>query len=148
MAAIPPITAQAVNCRWMHRPTPAPLSKAFAGAGAAMDLPPNDDFNGDSQEGLGLYDLTQKNAERWNAYRAFLAPVQSRPNLAAMTGTDVQSLAIEGRRVIGVNVVRDRQVARIGLRAGGDRVCRNDRITAPSACLRKLAMRVNSGLWG
>lgn len=92
---------------------PSPLSELFADAGAAMDLPPNGDFNGAHQEGLGLYDLTQKNAERWNAYRAFLKPVQSRPNLTVMTGTDVQTLAVEGQRATGVNVVRDGQVTRI-----------------------------------
>ena len=85
---------------------PSPLSKTFAGAGAGMDLGPNNDFNGDSQEGLGLYDLTQKGAERWNAYRAFIEPVRSRPNLTIMTGTDVLSLDVAGRQVSGVNVER------------------------------------------
>ncbi len=92
---------------------PSPLSELFAGAGAGMDLERNSDFNGKRQEGLGLYDLTQKNAERWNAYRAFIEPVRARPNLTIMTDTDVRSLDVEGRRVSGVTVERDGQAVSI-----------------------------------
>ncbi len=86
---------------------PSPLSRLFADAGADMDLPPNGDFNGNRQDGLGIFDVTQKNAERWSAHRAFIAPVLPRPNLTVMTDTDVLSLEAEGRRVHGVNVERD-----------------------------------------
>jgi choline dehydrogenase-like flavoprotein len=85
---------------------PSPLSFLFAQAGAGIDLEPNDDFNAERQAGLGIYDVTQKNAERWNAHRAFIAPVRSRPNLTVMTDTEVLSLDVDGRRVRGVKTQR------------------------------------------
>jgi choline dehydrogenase-like flavoprotein len=33
-----------------------------------------DDFNGADQEGIGIYQVMQKDGERWNAARAYLAP--------------------------------------------------------------------------
>ncbi|MEQ1931078.1 MAG: GMC family oxidoreductase N-terminal domain-containing protein, partial [Parvularculaceae bacterium] len=36
-----------------------PLSTAFLDAAAELQLPPNDDFNGDRQEGVGFYQVTQ-----------------------------------------------------------------------------------------
>jgi choline dehydrogenase-like flavoprotein len=45
-----------------------------------------DDFNGADQEGIGIYQVMQKNGERWNAARAYLAPhLASRPNLTVIT---------------------------------------------------------------
>ncbi len=41
----------------------------------------NADFNGAQQEGIGLYQLTQKNGERWSAAAAFLTPNLGRSNL-------------------------------------------------------------------
>jgi choline dehydrogenase-like flavoprotein len=38
-----------------------------------------DDFNGADQEGIGIYQVMQKNGERWNAARAYLAPASGQP---------------------------------------------------------------------
>lgn len=95
---------------------PCRLSRIFAGAGDHVDLKPNSDFNGDRQEGLGIYDVTQKNGERWSADRAFIAPVRGRPNLTVLTDTEVVSLHIEGNTVRGVNVERNGSVHRIDCR--------------------------------
>jgi choline dehydrogenase-like flavoprotein len=92
---------------------PSPVSHLFARAGGHMDLAANGDFNGAAQEGLGVYDVTQKNGERWDAYRAFIAPVRQRPNLTVLTDTQALSLEIEGKRVIGVNVARNNIEERI-----------------------------------
>ena len=46
------------------------------------------DFNGGAQDGVGLYQVTQKNGERWSAARAYLPPeARARPNLHIATGT-------------------------------------------------------------
>ena len=46
-----------------------------------------EDFNADEHEGLGVYQLTQKNGERWSAARAYLHPhIGSRANLRVETG--------------------------------------------------------------
>jgi choline dehydrogenase len=46
---------------------PNPLSLAFVEACTEQGLPHNDDFNGDTQEGFGLYQVTQKNGLRFRA---------------------------------------------------------------------------------
>src|SRR5215468_8907091 len=58
-----------------------PLSEAFVAAGEEAGYERNHDFNGESQEGFGLYQLTQSNGKRHSAATAFLHPVRSRPNL-------------------------------------------------------------------
>jgi choline dehydrogenase-like flavoprotein len=58
----------------------------------------NDDFNGPSQFGVGRYQLTQHNGERWSAARGYLRPVLDRPNLQVFTNTLVQRIEFDGRR--------------------------------------------------
>jgi choline dehydrogenase len=65
---------------------PNPLSRAFVEAGRECQYPENPDFNGESQTGVGLYQVTQKNGRRFSAARAFLEPALNRPNLSLITG--------------------------------------------------------------
>ena len=46
--------------------TPNPFSRRFVEASRGAGLPLNPDFNGQEQEGAGLYQVTQRNGERWN----------------------------------------------------------------------------------
>ena len=62
----------------------------------------NADFNGEEQEGIGFYQLTQKNGERWSAARAYLAPSLERPNLDVRTGAHATSIVFDGRRAVGI----------------------------------------------
>lgn len=95
--------------------TPNPFSRRFVQAAAQAGLPLNQDFNGAEQEGVGLYQATQYNGERWNAARAYLhrgnrADVGhngGRQNLCVMTGTQALRIVFEGKRAVGVEVVRD-----------------------------------------
>ena len=81
-------------------------SRAFVASAAALQLPENADFNGERQEGFGLYQVTQRGGERWSASRAYIEPLRSRANLAIRTGNLVQKLVIENGRVTGVAVKR------------------------------------------
>ncbi len=85
----------------MDQRWPNPGSRAFVASAAALQLPANPDFNGASQDGFGLYQVTQKGGERWSAARAYLTP---RPNLSIRTGALVERLMIEEGRVTGVAV--------------------------------------------
>lgn len=76
-----------------------PGSNAFVASAAQLQLPHNADFNGATQDGFGLYQVTQKGGERWSAARAYLDP---RPNLSIRTGALVEKLVIENGRVTGV----------------------------------------------
>lgn len=64
---------------------PSPLSHDFLDAAASVGIARNPDFNGTSQDGAGLYQLTQKRGARWSAASAFLRPALKRPNVAVRT---------------------------------------------------------------
>lgn len=95
---------------WVDRARdPNPLSALFVKAAERVGIKRNDDFNGGELEGAGIYNLTQKDAKRLSAYRAFVAPVRGRPNLTVLTGCNVESLQFEGTRVSGVAVLHNGQ---------------------------------------
>ncbi|RLP24849.1 GMC family oxidoreductase N-terminal domain-containing protein [Mesorhizobium sp. YM1C-6-2] len=85
--------------------SPLPICEAYFRAGQEMGIPFNPDFNGVSQEGLGYYQLTQKNARRSSASVAYLQPIASRKNLTVRTGVMVTRVVIEEGRAIGVEIV-------------------------------------------
>ncbi len=82
--------------------SPNPGSADFVEAAASLQIPRNDDFNGARQEGIGLYQVTQHNGERWSAARAYIEPVQDRENLTVLTGIAVQRVLIEDGRACGI----------------------------------------------
>jgi len=86
--------------------SPNPFARLFVEAAKEAGLPANDDFNGAQQEGVGLYQVTQKGGERWNAARAYLHPAMSRPNLAVYTGAHALRVLFAGRRATGVEIRR------------------------------------------
>ncbi|MDX2203396.1 MAG: GMC family oxidoreductase N-terminal domain-containing protein [Hyphomicrobiaceae bacterium] len=87
--------------------SPNPLNEVFLAACDSLQLPRNDDFNGERQEGVGLYQVTQKSGERCSAARAYLdAQVRARPNLRVLTEAHALRVTLEGRRATGVAVRR------------------------------------------
>lgn len=95
---------------------PNPLSRLFVSAAEKLGIRRNDDFNGGELEGCGIYNLTQKDAKRLSSYRAFVAPIRERSNLTVLTGCEVDSLIVEGRRVSGVALRVDGESLRLGCR--------------------------------
>jgi choline dehydrogenase-like flavoprotein len=83
---------------------PNPLSELFMQAAAEAGQPINRDFNGASQEGVGPYQVTQKNGRRYSAARAFLDVAKSRDNLTILTEAHVAKILLEGKRATGVEV--------------------------------------------
>ncbi|HET9016063.1 MAG TPA: choline dehydrogenase [Thermomicrobiaceae bacterium] len=84
-----------------------PLSAAFVAAGVERGMPRNDDFNGPEQDGVGLYQVTQKGGRRWSAADAYLRPALRRPNLEVRTGAQATRLVVEGGRAAAVEYVAD-----------------------------------------
>jgi len=84
--------------------SPNPTSEAFVESAAALQLRTNEDFNGERQEGFGLYQTTQREGERWSAARGYVEPIRHQGNFAVRTKTLVDKLVIEGGRVTGVRV--------------------------------------------
>jgi choline dehydrogenase len=83
-----------------------PLVKQYVAACGEAGLVENPDFNGASQEGAGVYQMTIKGARRNSAARAFLRPAMKRPNVRVITGALVSRVVIEGGRAVGVEYRR------------------------------------------
>ncbi len=81
---------------------PSPINEPFFEAGRALQYPINPDFNGKSQEGLGLFEVTQKNGERWSTARAYLDPAMNRANLTVLTKAYTEKVLLDGKRAVGV----------------------------------------------
>lgn len=86
-----------------------PLSKAFVEACNQAGIPTTADFNGEQQEGSGLYQVTQINGERCSAAKAFLDPVKDRQNLTILTDTQVEKLTFEDKVCTGAIVRHAKQ---------------------------------------
>jgi choline dehydrogenase len=81
-----------------------PLSAVFVAAGEACGLPRNDDFNGARQEGIGFYQVTQRNGRRASAATAYLAPARGRRNLTIRTECLATRVLFSGTRARGVEL--------------------------------------------
>lgn len=79
-----------------------PLCDAWIRAGAELGFAYNPDFNGPSQEGVGLYRITTRDGRRMSAARAFLRPAMRRPGLRVVTGAHATRVVFEGARAVGV----------------------------------------------
>lgn len=62
----------------------------------------NPDFNGENQEGAGLFQFTIQNGERFGTAKAYLRPALERPNLNLKKGVLVTGLILDKGRVTGV----------------------------------------------
>ena len=79
---------------------------AFRQAASEAGIPNSDDFNRGDNFGCGYFEVNQRRGVRWNASKAFLRPVQSRPNLTVWTDSQVSRVRFDGRRAMGVEVHR------------------------------------------
>jgi choline dehydrogenase len=83
------------------------LTEAMVEAATQAGFPYNPSFDSGTLDGVGWNKSTIANDERFNAYRAFVAPVLDRPNLHLRTGSRVLRLVMEGNRARGVAVQND-----------------------------------------
>jgi choline dehydrogenase-like flavoprotein len=83
---------------------PLPICEAFFAAAGQLGIPRNHDLTGESQEGVGYYQLTQKYVRRSSVVSGYLKPARRRPNLTVMTGAQVHRLLVENGRATGVDV--------------------------------------------
>jgi choline dehydrogenase len=85
---------------------------AFSLAAQQAGIHATNDFNSGSNEGVGYFEVNQKDGWRWNTAKAFLRPALNRPNLTVWTQTRVQKLTMErdasqGLRCTGATLLRD-----------------------------------------
>ncbi len=79
------------------------LASLFVESAAEVGIRRTDDFNGPSQDGAGMMQVTQKRGRRWSAADAFLHPIRkNRPNLEVQTGATARRILLESGRATGV----------------------------------------------
>ncbi|MER8955956.1 GMC family oxidoreductase N-terminal domain-containing protein [Mesorhizobium sp. M0833] len=84
-----------------------PLTKRYLAAANQAGLPLNPDFNGASQEGVGVYQITTRNGRRMSAARAFLRPAMKRKNVRVEINALATKILFEGKRAIGVEYLQN-----------------------------------------
>jgi choline dehydrogenase-like flavoprotein len=89
--------------------SPHAMSKTFVRAAQEAGLPYNPDFNGERQEGCGLYQVSQRNGRRSSAAVAYLRPAMARPNLTVRTNAQATRILVENGRAAGVDYVESGQ---------------------------------------
>ncbi|ODT22983.1 MAG: alanine-phosphoribitol ligase [Kaistia sp. SCN 65-12] len=83
---------------------PLPICEAYFKAAAELGIPFNGDMTGGTQDGVGYYQLTQRNVRRSSASIAYLNPARKRPNLTIRTDAQVLRLVVENGRAVGVDL--------------------------------------------
>ena len=94
--------------------SPNRLTDVFIDAGLETGLPFNKDFNGESAEGVGPFQVTQKDGERCGAARAYLQPARQRPNLTVITDAYATRVLFEGQRAVGVEYRHQGVLRKVG----------------------------------
>jgi choline dehydrogenase len=96
-------------------PTPMlhPLTRRFIEAGKQAGFRYNPDFNGETQEGVGIYQINTRGGWRCSSARAFLWPALKRKNLALITKAHVTRVLIEEGRATGIELRRGGRLFRL-----------------------------------
>ena len=79
-----------------------PICEAFFEGAGSLGIPRNPDLTGETQDGVGFYQVTQWNGRRSSAAMAFLKPALARPNLTVHYNAQVLRLKIDKGRATGV----------------------------------------------
>ena len=110
------------------------ISQVFIRAAGQVGYPLSDDFNGAEQEGIGFYQVTQKDGQRCSSARAYLHPILQRPNLTILTNALASRVLIEGQRAVGVAYL-DRSGQTVEVRARREVVLAGGAINSPQLLL-------------
>ena len=82
------------------------ISRAWVDAGVQAGLERNEDFNDGEQDGVGMYQVTQRGGLRASAAAAYLHPAIGRANLTVMPYMQAHKILIEDGRAVGVQAAR------------------------------------------
>ena len=86
--------------------SPRPLDRRLLEASAAIGIPRIADYNGPEQDGVSMFQVTQKNGRRWSAADAFLRPAMQADQPRRRHRRQVLGLELEGERAVGVRYRR------------------------------------------
>jgi choline dehydrogenase len=101
------------------RPSPftSPLGPAAFESARSMGIPTFNNLNGSMAEGEGgcsFIERTIRDGRRCSVYRSYVFPYMDRPNLTVLTKAMVTRVTMEGKRAIGVEVLNNGVVVRLG----------------------------------
>jgi choline dehydrogenase len=113
---------------------PNPVDRDFIAAAGRMQLRACPDFNVAEPEGMGIYQVTQKDGRRHSTAAAFLAGIRARPNLQVLTGAEVLRVTLEEGRATGV--VLRRGDGEVPVTARGEVILCAGAIGSPDILLR------------
>ena len=84
-----------------------PVTDAFLAGCAELQLPINEDFNGASLEGAGVYDINTRRGQRSHSSAEYLRPALNRPNLTLERHAHAQRITFSpDGRANGVTVIQ------------------------------------------
>jgi choline dehydrogenase len=89
--------------------SPRPIDRALIDASVAAGIPYTPDYNGPEQDGVSMFQVTQRNGRRFSTADAYLDPVRDRENLTVATRRLVLGVELEGERAVGVRLRRGRR---------------------------------------
>jgi len=96
-----------------------PVLDDFAQAAQQAGIPATSDFNRGDNEGVGYFEVTQKDGWRWNTPKAFLRPTcYGRPNFelwanAQVTHLDLQTLPDGSQQCVGATVWTGKDMVKV-----------------------------------
>ena len=94
-----------------------PVRETFLQAAREAQFRIREDFNAEDQEGLGSYQVTQHDGERWSAARGYIHPYMgSRTNLHVETKAHATRILFEGKRAVGVEYRQGKETRQIRVR--------------------------------
>ena len=79
-----------------------PLCHTFVDAAKQHGFNFNADFNGETQEGVGFYQINTKNGKRMSSALAYLQPAARRPNCHIETQAHVLRIQFENNSAVGI----------------------------------------------
>jgi choline dehydrogenase-like flavoprotein len=88
--------------------SPRAMNGRLLAASTAAGIPQIADYNGPEQDGVSMFQVTQRNGQRFSAADAYLRPVTDRPNLELRTGASVLGIELDGERAVGVRLRKGR----------------------------------------
>ena len=90
-----------------------PLCNNFLAAAQEIGIRLNPDMNGESQEGVGNYQITTHKGQRMSASRAYLWPVMSRSNLTIVKKALASKILIRDKRAYGVQYLKSGKLHKV-----------------------------------
>lgn len=106
-----------------------PLTRIYLQAGPQAGVPLTGDLNGETIEGVGLYQINTSGGFRMSAARAYLWPAQKRPNLRVEVDALSTRILLEGNRAVGIRYEQHGRIHEI--RAGKEVILAGGAINSP-----------------